>query len=522
MTYELTSNNKSVKQLSDTIILINPQTKKIVYANENAHKSLGYTRNEFFRLRLQDIFTLGTGDANEKGISDIFIKGNSKCFEIFQKRKDGKLISTKSTLERLKFDDHNYILCFSRTESSKETNELLIENRTFFQTIIESMDYGLSMVDKNYNIVYQNKVVNELFGGIGNKCYRVYENKQKVCDDCPVEKAFEDGRSHNAVRAVKMPSGQETYWQNKAIPFKNAKGDIVKCIEIAKNITETVDLGKLLYQTQKDWDDIFDTIPDMITVHDKDFNIIKANTAAKKILHLPPLGQKEKIKCFQYYHGTENPLVGCPSCSCLKTEKEALFEIYEPYLKTFIEIRAIPRFDKNNNLVGLIHVVRDISERKENELSLKRSKEELDAEHRSLMESHQAMKVLLKQRENDKTEMEEAILSNIKILVTPYVEELKKVKYKSNELDYVRILESNLKTITSSFSKKLSFISAGLTNKEIQVANLIKEGKQSKDIAEMMNISYETVNCHRQNIRKKLGLKKSNISLRTHLLSFND
>jgi PAS domain S-box-containing protein len=121
-----------------------------------------------------------------------------------------------------------------------------------------------------------------------------------------------------------------------------------------------------LKTSKQDWENTFNTITDMITIHDKDFNIVLANKAASKILGLPALSVS-KEKCFKYYHGKEQPPQGCPSCECLKTGRPELFEIYEPHLKMFLEIRAIPRFDKNNRLTGLIHVARDITERKKAE-----------------------------------------------------------------------------------------------------------------------------------------------------------
>jgi diguanylate cyclase (GGDEF)-like protein/PAS domain S-box-containing protein len=121
--------------------------------------------------------------------------------------------------------------------------------------------------------------------------------------------------------------------------------------------------------SKRDWESIFNTIPDMITIHDKDFNIIKANKAAKKILGLPILEVTE-TKCFKYYHGADGPVKRCPSCQCLKTGKPATFEVFEPYLKIFLEIRAIPRFNINNEMVGLIHIIRDITKRKKIEKKL--------------------------------------------------------------------------------------------------------------------------------------------------------
>ncbi len=106
-------------------------------------------------------------------------------------------------------------------------------------------------------------------------------------------------------------------------------------------------------------------------MHDKDFNIIRANKAAEKILGLPLLEVK-RVKCFAYYHGTECPPDGCPSCQVLKTGMPSTSELYEPHLGMFIEIRAIPRFDMDDNLIGLIHVVRDITERKKTEEMMSR------------------------------------------------------------------------------------------------------------------------------------------------------
>ena len=128
----------------------------------------------------------------------------------------------------------------------------------------------------------------------------------------------------------------------------------------------------LFLQKLLEWEDMFGT---MVTVHDKDFNIIMANKSAEKILGLPFSEIKEK-KCFFNYHGTSSPPDGCPSCECLKTKEPAAFEFYEPYLNMHLEIRAIPQLNGKGDIAGLIHVVRDITERKEMEKKIKASLEE--------------------------------------------------------------------------------------------------------------------------------------------------
>jgi PAS domain-containing protein len=130
------------------------------------------------------------------------------------------------------------------------------------------------------------------------------------------------------------------------------------------DITASKKMKELVLQSKQDWEDTFNTIPDAITIHDRDYNIIQGNKAAKKFLDLPFLSLDRTNKCFKYYHGTDSPPEDCLSCDCMSSNRSITFEVYEPHLKKYVEIRSIPRLNVNGEQIGLIHITRDISDRK--------------------------------------------------------------------------------------------------------------------------------------------------------------
>lgn len=169
---------------------------------------------------------------------------------------------------------------------------------------------------------------------------------------------------------------------------------------------------------------------------------------------------------------------------------------------------------------GFCLVLTDLTEQKRHEEIIAGKTRELEMKSLHLQEVNTALKILLKQREEDKAEFEEYILSNVKNLISPYLEKLKKARLNDEQATYCEILEAHMNEIISPFARKLSRRFMNLTATEIQVADLIKGGKSTKEIAGLMQISENTVIVHRHRIRTKLGLKKTKANLATHLKSF--
>lgn len=151
---------------------------------------------------------------------------------------------------------------------------------------------------------------------------------------------------------------------------------------------------------------------------------------------------------------------------------------------------------------------------------MRKQEEELKLRTIHLEETNAALNVLLRQREKDKKDLEDRITANIRESVSPYVDKLKATTLDEVQKIYLDLIKSHLKEITSSFVQTIKFNHMNFTPSEVAVATLIREGKNSKEIGQLINISKRTVEFHRNNIRTKLGINSKKINLRTCLLAF--
>ena len=168
---------------------------------------------------------------------------------------------------------------------------------------------------------------------------------------------------------------------------------------------------------------------------------------------------------------------------------------------------------------ALLGEVLDITKYQRGEEALKETKEELRAMAGNLEEFRIAFKVMLNGVHENRAELQQNMISSIKDMVSPYVQALKKSRLGAKETDYVNIIETHLEGIVSPFLQKLSSKYVGLTPKELQVASLVKEGKTSKEIADLLCVSTKAIHFHKANIRTKLGLKNTKVNLRSYLLT---
>jgi len=194
----------------------------------------------------------------------------------------------------------------------------------------------------------------------------------------------------------------------------------------------------------------------------------------------------------------------------------------------YCQFLVSPLFDIDGRLIGSIGSQRDITDRKkaQDELATHRERledlvrertRELEDKTQILEELNAATRALLRQREEDRKELEERFVANMKNLILPYAEKMKRTRLDERQTSYLGIMETHLNEIMSPLMRTMQH--HNFTPTEAQVASLIKDGKATKDIAEIMGIATSSIDTHRKSIRKKLGLSNAKVNLQSHLRS---
>jgi PAS domain S-box-containing protein len=306
-----------------------------------------------------------------------------------------------------------------------------------------------------------------------------------------------------------------TQWKDSFV-YKLPTGEIVV---IYSDETERKQAGLLLLKSETKFRALVESTPAAIIIVDEE-RFLYVNPAFESITGF----SKEEARSMTFWdvvHPDMKEIVKKRGLERLKGD--AVPSRFE--LKCLIKNREIRWIDVAATLIdyggkpAILAAAYDITKRKQAQDSLFQRERQLENQTRDLEEANTALKVLLKHREQDKIELEEKVLVNFKELILPYIEKLKMTDLKSRQKMYLEIVESNLNEIISPFMRNLSSKYQALTPMEIQVAGLVKEGKTTKDIGELLNRSYRAIEFHRNNLRKKIGLTHQKANLRSYLQS---
>ena len=438
----------------------------------------------------------------------------------------------------------------------KQVEMALLESEEKYRTLFENAPIGIGIADELGSIVMFNDHMLKPGGytrddlqGIKdlNQLYYIPEQRKKILkriktkgfiDKVEVKFKRRDGRPYDALLSVrKITIEGKSYLQ-----------------ATVQDISAQKDLEQKLRKSQERYRALVETTSDWIWEVDKNATYTYCSPKIKDILGYTPVEVAGKTPfdfmprheakrisgLFKEFADGRMAFSGLVNVNLHKDGHEVV-----------LETSGVPVFDEKGDWIAYRGIDRDITKRKKVEDALEKLNKELEkrvenrtaelvranerlqeeiyrrsqveielrTKTRDLEELNSALKVLLRKRDEDREEIEEKIGSNVNELIFPYIERLKKTNLGNRQRSFIKILETNLDDIISPFARNLSNKLLKLTPSEIQVAKLIKQGKTSKEIAKLNNLSARTVEFHRDNIRKKLGIRNRKVNLRTHLLS---
>lgn len=431
------------------------------------------------------------------------------------------------------FQDRELFAAVEVALYKKDMEKALTESQKNFEALAENANDGILIAIRDAECVYANKRASEITG------YSTSELLKLTFIDLAHPDEFEKiiKRYRTIISGKPFKRTYETIFirkDRKEIPlevtsarseWKGQPADIViiRDISVRKRTEEKLKESKAMFKA------IIESLPFDVFALDRNNRYILQNAICKKnwgdlIGKTPENAAIERHTKQTWGENNRRALSG------ETISNEVMYEKLNGEKDYYYNI-ITPIRDKEN-IYGILGVVIDITERKQTEEELKKSQDELErrvhertnelrlkTEH--LEEINTAMKVLLKKREEDKKQIEDNVLTNVKSLISPYIEKIKKMAINERQQAFVEIVELNLNEITSSFNRRMTLKYLNLTPQEVRIANLIRHGSSSKEIADIMNISLKTVETHRKNIRNKVGLKSKRANLRTHLLSLH-
>ncbi len=449
-----------------------------------------------------------TGHAVEKQLLDPFYQAwiSSAIYPLpFTSRGKKVFIHTAQDITRRKEAE----LTIQR---QKENLEHILESISHPFYIINVDDYTVTLANSSAGF----KQLNE-----NSKCYRLTHNRNTPCDSlehaCPIQE----------IKRTKKPVTLEhIHYDNRIIeihgyPIIGKDGNVNQIIEYTFDITDKKKAEKALFESEEKFLMFVETIPSMLIITDTNYHNVYISPNCGEITGYTP---EELLGRFIWWE--QDDTTSARELFERSFRKKGVVRDYEYNLvkkngETWYAYSSWrPLRGVGGTLIGFIIQTLDITKRKQTEKQLLKAKKELELKSTDLEEKNIALKTLLNFHDKEKQNSERNILSNIKTLVSPYIAKLESTLTEKNQLTLLNIINVNLAEITKPFSNQLMNQTVNLSFTESQVANLIYEGKTTKEISVILYISEHTVQAHNRNIRSKLGIKNKKINLRSYLQTF--
>jgi PAS domain S-box-containing protein len=394
--------------------------------------------------------------------------------------------------------------------------------------LLENIQDGYYEVDLDGNYTFFNDGLLRITGYSRQEMLGM--NNRRIVDDYNNKKVF---KIFNQVYLTGVPAhafdwecirkdGSRRFVEVSVSLKRDVKGRPTGFIGIARDITERKLAERTLRESEERYRTIIENIQDGYYEVDLDGNYTFFNDG---LLRITGYSREEMLglnnrrivdefnnkKVFGVFHQVY--LTGVPAHAfdweCIRKDGS----------RRFVEVSATLKRDIYGNPSGFMGIARDITERKRYQAELESKENQLKQKNQSLEEANTALNVLMKKVEEHRAVYEETLRDNLNKVAMPYLQRAKEKAKDKATVEQLRLLEDCLASIFAPYAHHLASEFPRLTSTEIDVANFIVQGKRTKEIADVLNVTSKAIEVHRNNLRRKFGLTNQKAGLRTHLLS---
>jgi PAS domain S-box-containing protein len=512
--------NKLIHDSNDAIIIA--QGIELKLANKAALRMWGYqNEEEMSALKMTDVVSqkdleiiLKRGEARERG------ENVPSRYEFRAIRKDGTEFLAEVSVSRIIYQGQVARQGVVRDiTSQRRSEEELRDEKAFTETALNAQqDLFFLFEPTTGKAIRWNRACNDITGYTDEEIAGLIV-PDSYCSpkDLELVRTFIQNIMETGTDTIELEiickDGRKIPIEHRVSVIKDEEGKPKYLISIGRDVTIRKQAEEALRESEERFRNVYQTAPLAFVIWDKNTHVTDWNKKAEEVFGY----SKEEVIGHSFYDfiipEKERSHVEDVVKNLMKGE--LLNQSINDNLTKEGEVitcewnNSILR-DNDGCIMGAISLGLDITERK-------KAEKELEEKTDNLKEANTALKVLLKRREEDQTEVEEKILANVNELIMPLIDTMRGAKLDERQSTWLEILETNLKDIISPFSRGMSSQYWRLTPIEFQVANFIKNGKTTKEIAELLYVATSTINTHRDNIRKKLGIKNRKINLKTYL-----
>lgn len=514
-----------ILDLISEIVLETDKNQNIIFVDPKVTKISGYDPMEMIGQKIFDFVSESSYDPLRKAFASS-VEKNAPSTNVLTTivRKDGTLLPAASSLAPILGSDKQleaFIIVGKSIADDLENQSKILQHHMMYQAVVEAQtelicrqlaDGTLTFVNNAY-CSYFNISHEELLG-------TSYYNFIPQEDQSMIRQSFIGLTARQPYITIehrcfnKLGQLRHHQWMHRA--FFRSDGSFIEIQSSGRDITDQKCAEERVL--------IFKTMADVanygIAIADLKGDLIYANPHFIKMYGVQ--NQKDNNDILSFYFPDQakdikiviERLLEEENLNALEMTNKSKDGTHHPVLMNGVLIRnakGIPCF-------VAISVI-DLTEKKETEELIRQKSQDLAIRNKQLSEMNNTLKVLLDQRSKDREEMEMTIISNLRELVFPLLQELRKIDLSPEHSATLNLLESSLLKLLSPYLRHIKHRFPSLTNKELQVLTLIRDGLGTKEISDFMGTSLAAINLHRYNIRQKLGLNKSKLALADFLLS---